>query len=113
MVSEKKDKDAVASVDEIDDSAAKAAQDEAADVKEIEFEFGGHTYTLNRAALGSADFRWAVQRGRDALAAEMLLGSAGMGKFLGDQADESGFTSSQKLWDFLNGAGRELGTGNR
>lgn len=106
-------KNTIGSLDEIDESAAKAAQDEAEDVKEVDVEFGGHTYAVSRAALSSAQFRYLIQRSRDALAAELLLGNDTFGKFLTDQAEADGFTPSVKLWEFLNAAGRELGTGNR
>lgn len=100
-------------IDDIDESAAKAAQDEAENVENVEVEFGGQTYTISRAAVGSAQFRYLIQRSRDALAAELLLGNDGFTKFLTDQAEPDGFTPSVKLWEFLNAAGKELGTGNR
>lgn len=106
-------KSTVKDLDEIDDSAARAAQDEAADVDEVEVEFEGKAYKISRAAVGSAQFRYLIQRSRDALAAELLLGVDGFNKLLADNADSKGFTPSVKLWEFLNVAGKELGTGNR
>lgn len=100
--------------EEIDTSAARAAQDEAEDVKSIPVEFGGKTYEVSRDALNSAQFRYLIQRSRDALAAEMLLGAETFSKFLIDQAAPgTDYTPGATLWEFLNAAGRELGTGNR
>lgn len=101
-------------IDKIDDSAARAAQAEAEEVVLVDVEFSGHTYQASREALNSAQFRYLIQRSRDALAVELLLGNDAFTKFLTDQAEgDKGFTPSVKLWEFLNAAGRELGTGNR
>lgn len=100
--------------DENDDKAALAAQAEAEDIDEMTVVFGEHSYQVSRRAVGSAQFRYLIQRSRDALACEMLLGLDGFQKFLTDQVEPSTeWTPSVKLWEFLNAAGKELGMGNR
>lgn len=103
----------VEDIDAIDDTAARAAIAEAENVDEMSVEFGGHTYTVSRAATSSAQYRYLLQRSRDALACELLLGNDGFTKFLEEQAEPNGYTPSVKMWEFLTAAGKELGTGNQ
>lgn len=102
-------KDADAAVAEVD------AQDAAADDKDADVLHGtlaGIDFEFSRKRLDSVQFRRFMQRGRDLLALEYVLGVVTFERLLVALADPDGTTSDEsfrKVWPAIDAA---AGTGN-
>lgn len=96
-------------------SKEKTASDAAvAEVTErvVSVPFDGKTYSFKRKRIDSVQFRLAMQKRRDAVAVEWLLGPVMFADFLEATADEDGCTTDEVFAEFIDAIGTAVGAGN-
>jgi len=74
--------------------------------------FGDMEYTFKSKRLNALQFRLPMQKGKDAVAVEFLLGPVQFMKFMDANADADGCTPDETFYEFISAIGSAVGSGN-
>lgn len=91
---------------------AEEAADSDVDADKIAATHGGVQFTISRRKLDSVQFRRLMQRGRDILALEYLLGVEVVSRIIAGLADDEGITSADDFDAIFETIGNAVGSGN-